>query len=171
MNFELAHVVDQAGILLGEAGAGLASGTIIPTGIQAPIGTLYIQTTNAKWYKKTGPGVNDWQEQVISGLTESQHEALDTLVHGIAEDCHYVPTYDGTYTWRINKKTYWTDATLTTKIREITYTYDPTYIWRISQSVIQQYNAGGTVKTTYTGTYVYYPAVIWKLNYVNWVVT
>ena len=72
-----------------------------------------------------------------TGITEPQHEALDTLNHWISETSHDVVSYTGN---KITNLTTWTDNTLTTKVREqqITYTGN-----KVTQTIEIQYNVSG----------------------------
>jgi len=80
------------------------------------------------------------------GITEQEHETLDTLVHNISEDSYDVITYVGS---RVTNITSYEDSSLTKKIRDCDISYQPTSI-RISQVVTRQYDAAGAVKDTET---------------------
>ena len=102
------------------------------------------------------------------GITESQHRALDQLVHEIAETNYYEITYDGTYTWRTSSEIWWTTSGKTQKIREILYTYDGTTIWKTVTIVIKQYDGTGTLEETLTGTVTYSGVFV---DNIDWVLT
>lgn len=84
------------------------------------------------------------------GITEGQHEALDTLVHDIDETSYDEVTY--LFGGRVSKYTVWTSAAKTMKIREETYSY---VFGRVSQVVVVQYDGTGAVKMTMTEVYAY----------------
>ena len=80
-----------------------------------------------------------------SGITESQHEALDTLTHWINETNWQEMVRSG---GKVVNAIHWTDDTKTTKIREVV-------IQRTSGKVTQidliQYDGTGTEKQRLTG--------------------
>jgi hypothetical protein len=88
-----------------------------------------------------------------SGISSSQHEILDTLIHNIAEDGYSVITYSGN---NIINYTIWTDSSMVTKIRDYTinYTISPCN-QKIDQVVTKQYNNLGLVVQTLTENFVY----------------
>jgi hypothetical protein len=81
-----------------------------------------------------------------SGLSESQHEQLDTLTHEIAENAHVVVTRSS---GQVSSVVVWTDNTLTTKIRETNITRSS---GQVSQIEVKQYDSGGVLKNTVTQT-------------------
>lgn len=81
-----------------------------------------------------------------SGITEGQHENLDTLTHLLAESCYEEPTYtDG----QVSALTWWTNSGKTTKVREEVYTRSA---GQVSQIVIRQFDGAGTLVTAQTIT-------------------
>jgi len=84
-----------------------------------------------------------------SGITEPEHETLDTLVHDINESSYDEITRSGR---RIVNVTTWTDSSKTLKIREIAMTYTGS---RLTQAVTRQYDASGSVVQTLTETFTY----------------
>lgn len=84
-----------------------------------------------------------------SGITEEQHEALDTLVHEIDETSYEEYTYTGS---DITNVTVWTSVAKTMKIREEQYTYSS---HRVTQVVTIQYDVSGGTKMTMTEQYTY----------------
>ncbi len=84
-----------------------------------------------------------------SGITETQHEDLDTLVHELSESFYEEHAYS---IGNLTNITVWTDATKTTKVRETQYTYSG---WHITQEVVIQYNASGVEVQRMTYTYAY----------------
>ena len=84
-----------------------------------------------------------------SGITEPEHEALDTLVHDINESSFDEITRSGP---RVTNITTWTDSAKTLKIREVALSYTGS---RLTQSVTYQYDASGAVTQTLTETFTY----------------
>jgi hypothetical protein len=72
-----------------------------------------------------------------SGITEGQHEVLDTLVHKLAEDSHVQVTRSG---GKVSNITVWTNDTETTKIREFQITRTS---GKVSQIIVIQYDNTG----------------------------
>jgi len=82
-----------------------------------------------------------------TGLSEGSHEALDTLVHELAESGDYAYTYaDG----RVSNVTF-KDPT-TKDVRSWDWTYAAGRVFTV---VEKQYDSSGTLKTTITYTYSY----------------
>jgi hypothetical protein len=81
-----------------------------------------------------------------SGITEGQHETIDSLVHELAETSY---TEVARTAGRVSSVAVWTDGTKTKKIRETTITRDA---GRVSVVVEKQYDAAGTLKQTLTHT-------------------
>lgn len=79
-------------------------------------------------------------------LTESEHERLDTLKHGLSEESFFEATKDSSN--RTQYITYYTDATKTTKIREEEITRLPNK--RASSIIIRQYDENGNLLKTET---------------------
>jgi len=73
------------------------------------------------------------------GITEAQHENLDTLVHALAEDAYLEVTRTG---GQVSNVTVWTSAAKTLKIRELTNVVRTG--GRIDSYDVIQYNAAGT---------------------------
>lgn len=86
---------------------------------------------------------------ILDTVTEGQHRTFDQLVHLIAEDSFVEPLYTG---FRLSGEITWTDATKTTKIREVQYTRT---FGRITQVVVTQYDGAGVVAETLTETITY----------------
>jgi hypothetical protein len=81
-----------------------------------------------------------------SGITEGQHENLDTLTHNLAETLYEEPTYtDG----QVSAITWWTNSGKTTKIREELYTRTN---GQVSQIVLKHYDGTGALITGQTIT-------------------
>lgn len=88
-----------------------------------------------------------------SGITQTQHENLDTLVHDLTEDGYTLITYTGN---NITNYTMYTSPAMTTKIREyqISYTITPCN-QKINQVITIQYNNLGVPINTLTETATY----------------
>jgi len=84
------------------------------------------------------------------GITEAQHELLDTLVHEIDESSYDEVTYGSGNL--VSTYIVWETAAKMKKIREEQYTYAGS---KVSQSVTIQYDGTGAVKMTVTETYTY----------------
>lgn len=87
------------------------------------------------------------------GITEPQHQDLDTLVHRLSENAYSVATYGGPF-GRLSNVTDYTDITQTTKVREHQLTYTGPLV---TQTTTIQYDAGGLEVERLTKTYVYIP--------------
>lgn len=107
-------------------------------------------------------GTLEFDPATGSGLSEAQHETLDTLRHEVAEDSHQQITRAGGLVTNI---TWWTDSGETTKIREVDITRTS---GKVSSIVIKQYDGTGTLKTTLTGTVT---RVSGKVDSIDWVVS
>jgi len=83
------------------------------------------------------------------GITESEHEDLDTLTHELVEDSVTDFVYSGS---RVTGTTVWTNVGRTTKIRETAFTYTGA---RLTQSVTTQYNGAGASLYTLTKDFSY----------------
>jgi hypothetical protein len=83
------------------------------------------------------------------GITEAQHEALDTLVHEIDETSYEEYTYSGS---RVTDIIVWETSAKLKKIREENYTYSGN---KVTQAVYKQYDGTGTLKMTVTETFNY----------------
>jgi len=84
-----------------------------------------------------------------SGISEPDHEALDTLVHDINESSYDEITRSGR---RVTKVTTWSDSSKVLKIREVDLSYTGS---RLAQSITYQYDASGSVSQTLTETFSY----------------
>ena len=114
-----------------------------------------VPTVNGELRYVAGVGFRFFEEGVEkglsgSGITEPQHEALDTLVHELDETAYEEVIYSGSNpsSWIV-----WTDNTKVLKIREEQYTYSAS---RVSQVVAIQYNSSGSevMRTTEVYSYV-----------------
>lgn len=83
------------------------------------------------------------------GITEPQHEALDTLAHDIVEDSYDEFIYTGN---RVTQIITWTDITKTTKIREQQISYAGS---RVTQVIDIQYDGAGVETYRVTEAYTY----------------
>ena len=93
--------------------------------------------------------LSDLLAGVGGGISEAQHEALDTLNHNIVETSYEEYVYTGN---RVDDIIIWTNNTKTTKIREINFTYSGSLVTTI---VTKQYDGGGTLVDTITETLNY----------------
>jgi len=84
-----------------------------------------------------------------NGITENQHEALDTIIHGIDKSSYDEIAYTGN---NISAYTVWETASKLKKVREEIYTYD---LGKVTQVITKQYDGTGTLKMTVTETYSY----------------
>lgn len=84
-----------------------------------------------------------------AGIDEGAHEALDTLVHGLAEDSYTEVTRDPV-TQLITAVTTWTDVGKTTKVREVLIARNSSRL--ITQIDRIQYDAAGAEKYRTTET-------------------
>jgi hypothetical protein len=78
-----------------------------------------------------------------SGISEAQHEVLDTLVHALAETCYLEVTRTA---GRVSNVTIWTDSGKTTKVRELANVVRTA--GRIVSYDLIQYDGAGVVKQT-----------------------
>lgn len=100
------------------------------------------------------PAAAQWQQASGSsgggGISEAEHEKLDTLVHDIDESSYDEVTYGSGN--RVSTYIVWETAAKLKKIREEQYTYSGN---NVSQSVTIQYDGTGAVKMTMTEVYTY----------------
>lgn len=108
-------------------------------------GMLY---SNGNFYLKDAYGV--FNPRSGSGLTEIEHEKLDTLTHEIAENSYEEYTYINS---DIINVTIWTDINKIKKIREEQYSYLNGH--RIDQAITIQYDINGSEKSRITESYNY----------------
>lgn len=85
----------------------------------------------------------------LRGITDVQHQDLDTLVHRLAENTHLEIVRDAA--GRVASTVYWTDPTRTTKVREQVVTRDGQGL--VSQLDEKQYDASGVLTATLTTTF------------------
>lgn len=115
--------------------------------------TTYIIRDGDDWkFRDKALGVEKTLTQLAaagSGISEAQHEALDTLVHDIDETSYDEVTYTGS---KVTKYTVWASAAKLLKIREETYTYSGI---KVSSVVTVQYDGAGATKMTMTESYTY----------------
>jgi hypothetical protein len=135
-----------------DAGAAGTAETFYPPaderiGIQDPGGAY----THSGTYETLDDHIQDAtaHSSAGGGITEAQHEDLDTLVHNLSEDMYEEFVYTGA---RVDDIIVWTDSGKTTKIRETNFSYSAN---KVVTEVIKQYDSGGTLKVILTGTYNY----------------
>lgn len=80
------------------------------------------------------------------GISEADHEDLDSLVHNVAETCYEEPVRSG---GRVTDVVTWTTSGKTTKVRETNLTRSGGLV---SSIVVKQYDGAGTLTQTMTGT-------------------
>lgn len=121
-------------------------------------GEMRYATGRWSFYDSTG----EYDPRAGGGLSESGHETLDTLKHGIAEDAHQQLTRSG---GRLTNVTFWTDSGETQKIRETAITRTS---GKVSQIVVIQYDGSGVEKMRITGTVT---RVSGQVDSIDWVET
>jgi len=84
-----------------------------------------------------------------SGITEGQHETLDTLTHKITESSFAELLYTGKV---LDSVIVWTDVGKTLKIRESALTYTGKNLTGV---IAKQYDGGGSLLVTLTKTLAY----------------
>jgi hypothetical protein len=94
--------------------------------------------------------VGEYDPRSGGGISPVQHQALDTLVHDIAETCYYELTYGVGN--RVTAETWWTSAAKITKVRETAYMYSGT---KVSTETTRQYDGSGILVSTLVTTYSY----------------
>ena len=94
-------------------------------------------------------GVGEFDPRTGGGISEAQHEVLDTLAHGVVEDSYEELIYSGN---RVTQVIVWTSPAKTTKIREELYTYTGS---KVTQTVDIQYDAAGVELYRLTEVYTY----------------
>jgi len=95
------------------------------------------------------PGIQEPAGSAGSGITQPQHEALDTLVHNLSETNYQESVYSGS---SLVSQTVYTTSAKTLKIRESTFTYAA---GKLATSIVRQYNGAGSVVQTLTSTFTY----------------
>lgn len=84
-----------------------------------------------------------------AGVTPAEHEALDTLVHRLAEAAWEEFLYTGK---NLTQRIVWTSPARVLRIRDSTYTYTGSIL---TGAVTRQYDGAGVVVTTLTKTFTY----------------
>lgn len=105
----------------------------------------YMAYANGSFAMRDASGVFD-PRSGSGGITESQHESLDTLVHDIAEDSYIEITRSS---GKVTDVVIWTDSGKTKKIREWNITRSS---GKVSQVVAKQYDGNGDLITGQTLT-------------------
>jgi hypothetical protein len=108
----------------------------VPGALRYVSGSLRFHDAVGVFNPRTGSG----------GITEEQHEILDTLIHELAETSYLEITRSS---GRVSSVIVWTDDTKTKKVREVTITRSS---GRVSSVVEKHYDATGTLKQTLTHT-------------------
>jgi hypothetical protein len=99
------------------------------------IGSFVFRDATGDFDPRTGGG----------GLTPVSHATLDQLVHDIAESSYFEVSRSA---GRVSGVAYYTDATKTTPIRDVTVTRTAGLV---SSIVVRQYDGAGSVAETLTG--------------------
>jgi hypothetical protein len=92
---------------------------------------------------KMRDSAGEFDPRTGGGLSEAQHEALDTLVHAIAETSYLEVTRSGGF---VTDVVIWTDSGKTKKVRELTNIVRTG--GRIDSYDLIQYDGAGAVKQT-----------------------
>lgn len=132
-------------------GAKLAAVFIVESGKDDKLAGFWRDGANIRFRDETNPGTAGGGftlSQLLSGgsgITEGQHEVLDSLIHWLSEDNYQeIVRSGGKVTSVIN----WTDSGKTTKIREMAITRTA---GKVSQMVFIQYDGAGVEKQRMTG--------------------
>lgn len=128
-------------------------GPLYEEGIYMDLAAVH-PTVNGELRYVSGVGWRFFEEGVEkgltgSGITESEHRALDTLVHEIDETSYDEVVYSGD---NITQYIVWTSVAKTLKIREDLMTYAS---GKVSQVISKQYDGSGVLKAQYTEVYAY----------------
>lgn len=83
------------------------------------------------------------------GITEAEHEDLNTLTHALAENYYAEYTYSTNKIFNID---IWQTISKIIKVRDFVYTYTGN---KIATETVKQYNETGTLLKTLTYTYNY----------------
>lgn len=105
-------------------------------------GSLRLVTGRFRFRDADGP----FNPRIDSDDAQARHEAIDTLVHRLAEDSHLELVRD--LAGRIVATVHWTDATRTTKVREVALSRDAQ--GRVTQLQEKQYDEAGQLSATLT---------------------
>jgi hypothetical protein len=130
----------------------IASSTGGSVTIKYPAGALKVGVDPTGLTRITTRTVQEALEELdfsASGITESQHEALDTIIHEIDETSYDEVIYIGNYA---SSYIVWETASKLKKIREELYTYTS---GKITKVITKQYDNAGVLKMTMTEDYTY----------------
>jgi len=105
-----------------------------------------IRYVNGYFKGKDSEGVFDFRGGGSGGITEGQHELLDTLVHNLSETCYQEILRSA---GKVSQVIVWTDDGKTTKVRQMDLTRSG---GKVSQITLIQYDGGGSVKQTLVGS-------------------
>lgn len=87
----------------------------------------------------TAKTLTDLLASAGGGITEGQHEVLDTLVHDTLGEAHYLElSYSG---FQVTDAIWWTDSGKTKKLRETNLTYTG---FRVTGAVLKVYDGSGS---------------------------
>jgi len=110
-----------------------------------PINERAIRYVNGYFRGKDSEGVFNFRSGG-GGISEGEHEVLDTLVHNLSETCYQEILRSG---GKVNQVIVWTDDGKTTKVRQVDLTRTS---GKVSQITLTQYDAVGSVKQTLVGS-------------------
>lgn len=132
------------------------SQSVFNSSIKIPSGALdgYVLTSDSS-------GSASWQEAPGasgSGITITQHENTDSLVHNLAENYYEEYIYSGTKVTGIIE---WTNSGKTIKVRESQYIYSGT---QVTQEINIQYNSIGVEIQRLTSNYSYSGAKVASID-------
>jgi hypothetical protein len=123
--------------------------------------TVLIWREGGKWRGKDNTyGAVDLLASAGGGISEGQHELLDTLTHDLAETCYQEFTRSG---GRVTEIIFWETSSKLKKVREILITRAA---GRVSVITVKQYDGTGTLKNTLTGTIT---RTAGKVSSIDWV--
>lgn len=132
-------------------GAKIAAVFLVETGKDDKLAGMWRDGADLRFRDETNPGTGGAGYKLAdlltggSGITEGQHDALDDLVHWLAETNYQeIVRSAGKVTNVIN----WTDSGKTVKIREMVITRSA---GKVSQLDFIQYDGSGTEKQRLTG--------------------
>lgn len=119
-------------------------GLLLEPGIVSPAANGEIRYLNGLGFQFREEGVT--KSLTGTGLSESAHEALDSLVHELSETSYGEVTRDGG--GKITDWVVWTSAAKITKVRELNLTRA---LNRLATFTWKHYNGSGVLVQTLTG--------------------
>jgi hypothetical protein len=122
---------------------------LIDMGTALPAEEGQIRQANGDILAFIGGSVKSLTAGSGGGITENQHELLDTLTHEIDETSYDEVTYSS---GRATSYIVWATSAKLLKIREELYSYQS---GKVSQVISKQYDGAGALKMTVTEDYTY----------------